>query len=141
MKKIITLLSALLLCVTLQAAYLTNVPRTLIQPNGDTLHCFASGDEYYVRLHDAQGYTIVQNPQTGYFVYAVRENGCIKPSSWIAGQCNPAAKGLVPNLRISREEYLKLRRDGGARQAIGVPRREHQPRAYEQPGRLHPVCG
>ncbi len=111
MKKIITLLSALLLCVTLQAAYLTNVPRTLIQPNGDTLHCFASGDEYYVRLHDAQGYTIVQNPQTGYFVYAVRENGHLKPSSWIAGQCNPAAKGLMPNLRISREEYLKLRRE------------------------------
>jgi len=110
MKKIIVLLLALFGCITLQAAYLTNVPRTLVQPNGDTLHCYASGDEFYVRLHDADGYTIVQNPQTGYFVYAVKENGIIKPSSWVAGQCNPATKGLVPNVRISREEYLKLRR-------------------------------
>ena len=110
MKKSILLFTALFLCVALQAAYLTNVPRTLIQPNGDTLHCFASGDEYYVRLHDADGYTIVQDPQTGYFVYGVKENGLIRPSSWIAGQCSPAAKGLVPNLCISREEYLKLRR-------------------------------
>lgn len=110
MKKITLLLLCFVACIHLQAAYLANIPRTLVQPNGDTLHCFASGDEFYLRLHDANGYTIVQNPQTGYFVYAVKENGKLKPSEWVAGQCNPATKRLVPNLRISREEYLKLRR-------------------------------
>lgn len=110
MKKIVILLLLSFTFCQIQAAYLTNIPRTLVQPNGDTLHCYASGDEYYIRLHDADGYTIVQNPQTGYFVYAIKEGGCLKPSPWIAGQHNPASKGLKPNLRISREEYLKLRR-------------------------------
>lgn len=53
------------LAASASAMPLFNVPTTLVQPNGDTLHCFVSGDEYYHRLHDADGYTIVQNQQTG----------------------------------------------------------------------------
>ena len=34
-----------------QAAYLKDIPRTLIQPNGDTLNCFISGDEFYNYLN------------------------------------------------------------------------------------------
>lgn len=92
-------------CLTLNAAYLKNVPQTLLQPNGDTLYCFASGDEYYHWLHDANNYTIVQNPQTGYFVYATAENGRIIPTEYIAGKVNPHAVGLVPNLKISAQEW------------------------------------
>ncbi|MDR2980574.1 MAG: M6 family metalloprotease domain-containing protein [Bacteroidales bacterium] len=50
------------------------MPRTLIQPNGDTLHCFVTGDEFYNYLHDTNGYTIVQDVSSGYYVYAVRNN-------------------------------------------------------------------
>lgn len=92
------------------AAYLENIPRTLIQPNGDTLHCFATGDEFYLRLHDEKGFTIVKDKQTGYFVYADKVNGKVVPTPWIAGTCNPADKGLNPNVKISREDYLELRR-------------------------------
>ena len=38
------------------AAPLINVPVTVTQPDGEELHIFASGDEYYNWLHDAQGY-------------------------------------------------------------------------------------
>ena len=92
------------------AAYLTNVPRIVKQPDGTELHCFASGDEFYNRLHDANGYTIVQDPQTGYYVYADKINGRIVPTQWVAGNCNPAQKGLRPNLMISQKEY-QARRD------------------------------
>ncbi|MCQ2284635.1 MAG: M6 family metalloprotease domain-containing protein [Bacteroidales bacterium] len=92
------------------AAYLTNVPRTLVQPNGDTLHCYISGDEFYCRLHDANGYTIVQNPHTGYFVYAIEDKGKIVPSDFVAGTCNPAVKGLRPNIKISNAEYAARRK-------------------------------
>ena len=110
MKKLALIIIIILSCMAgARAAYITNMPRTLVQPNGDTLRCFASGDEFYVRLHDEKGFTIVQNPTTGYFVYGVKQDGDIVPSPYIAGQCDPAAKGLQPNLCISRERYLKLR--------------------------------
>jgi hypothetical protein len=31
----------------LDAAYLQNVPQTITQPDGTTLECFATGDEFY----------------------------------------------------------------------------------------------
>ena len=106
MKKIIFTLVLLATTLTSSAAYLENVPQTLIQPNGDTLRCFATGDEYYHRLHDRQGYTIVQDPQTGYYVYGVLSaNGELVPSQLIAGRDNPISAGLTPNLMISQRAY------------------------------------
>ena len=43
MKKILILSLLLMVSAAMQAAYVSNVPQTLVQPNGDTLHCFASG--------------------------------------------------------------------------------------------------
>ena len=69
--KIRTLLFAILLLgvTTLFSAPLQNVKKILKQPDGTELHCFASGDEFYNRPHDADGYTIIQ-AKSGYFVYA-----------------------------------------------------------------------
>ena len=53
MKKILSFLlfAALALCAT--AAPVKNMPVVRLQPNGDTLRCFVSGDEFFHRLHDA----------------------------------------------------------------------------------------
>ncbi|MDZ4183225.1 MAG: hypothetical protein U1B83_10145 [Candidatus Cloacimonadaceae bacterium] len=37
----------------LTAAYLTDIPIQVNQPNGTVIDCFASGDEYHNWLHDA----------------------------------------------------------------------------------------
>lgn len=103
-------LICLFFSLTASAAYLVNVPRTVKQPDGTELHCFISGDEFYCRLHDAEGYTIVQNPQTGFFVYAELRQGKVVPTNWVAGTCNPAQKGLRPNVKISQKEYQTLRK-------------------------------
>lgn len=92
-----------------QAAFLRNIPRQLVQPNGDTLHCFISGDEFYNYLHDADGYTIIQDINTGYFVYAKRSGDEILPTSYIAGKTNPVSVNLVPNTTISAQEWRKRR--------------------------------
>jgi len=76
------------------SAPLWNYPQRLVQPDGSVVSCFASGDEYYHWLHDAQNYTIVQDSRTGYFVYAVLENGTLAPSPHIVGKVNPATLGL-----------------------------------------------
>ena len=78
-----------------------------LQPNGDTLHCFVSGDEFYHRLHDGNGFTILQDKNTGWYVYADIRNGraaddwTLVPTSLIAGQSNPAEYGIRPNLIAS----------------------------------------
>ncbi len=94
-----------------QAAWLDNVPITVVQPNGDTLHVFATGDEFYHYMHDADGYTIVQNPETGYYVYAIKTNDKLVASNYIYGTINPSEKGIRPRLSISDEEYFQKKRE------------------------------
>lgn len=116
--KLLHTFGKIILCLTItfislsniQAAYLTNIDRTLIQPNGDTLQCLASGDEYYNWLHDANGYTIVQNVETGYFVYANLQGDNLVPTDLIAGKSNPSEGGLQPFLNISPAKRLAKRK-------------------------------
>ena len=104
------LTAILLLCInTVFAAPLFNVEKILTQPDGTKLYCYASGDEFYNRLHDADGFTIVQ-AENGYFVYATTDaNGKVIPTQHIAGRSNPKALGLTPNIMISQEDYQKKR--------------------------------
>ena len=100
----------LLLCLTaVTAAPFKNVERILTQPDGTILHCYASGDEFYNRLHDINGYTIVQ-AENGYFVYATTDaQGKIVATQHVAGKSDPKSLGLEPNISISRKEYLQKR--------------------------------
>ncbi len=108
----ILLLAMLLLGVTsIFSAPFQNVKKILKQPDGTELHCFASGDEFYNRLHDADGFTIVQ-AENGYFVYAtVDARGNVVPTEYVAGITDPKALGLRPNVMISQDDYQKIRQE------------------------------
>lgn len=108
MRKQLTTLVLLLMAATAMAMPVTNMPAMRIQPNGDTLRCWVSGDEFFHRLHDAQGYTIVQNVKTGEFVYADLSNGLLVPTEYVPGKVNPAQVGLRPNLIPGRRELQRL---------------------------------
>ena len=110
MKKSLLLLFLVVMAFgTLSAAYLSNVPYTLRQPNGDTLQCLITGDEYYHYLHDSEGFTFVKNPQTGYYMYAEKVDGKVVPSPYVAGKVDPRSVGLVPGVRISAQEWQARR--------------------------------
>ena len=50
----------LLFCTnSASALFVRNMPVNMIQPNGDTIHFFVTGDEFYHRYHDSLDYTIV----------------------------------------------------------------------------------
>lgn len=107
LKKLIVLL--FLGCAfNLSAAYLKDVPQTLKQPDGTVVNCFATGDEYHHWLHDANGYTIVQNRETGYFVYARKSGDELVPTMLRPGVDNPATGGLKTGLNISSAKYREL---------------------------------
>lgn len=112
MKKILwVLLLGILSTNSIQAAYIENVPITVVQPNGDTLHCFATGDDFYQRVHDAKNYTIILNVETGYFVYANLINNQLVPTNLIPGVDQPEHSFLTPGLDIPVSKILQLREE------------------------------
>lgn len=91
------------------AAPIEKFPITVTQPDGTLLNLFASGDEFYNWLHDAQGYTVIQDPNTGYYVYADLVNGKLVSTKFVAGKADPALVGLRPYLNISPEQKGNIR--------------------------------
>ena len=83
---------------------------TLAQPDGAILHCFASGDEYFNYLHDSNGYTIMQHPVTGYYVYVDKQDGKLVATDYIVDKHDPASKHLKPYNLISPGEWQKRRK-------------------------------
>ena len=83
MRKILLALVLSMLVAVSWAAPVKNMAVCRIQPKGDTLHCFVSGDEFFHRLHDAAGFTIVQNIETGEYVYATVSDGLLQPTQWV----------------------------------------------------------
>ena len=119
---IIAIASILLSMQWAMAAPLRNVEVRLTQPNGEVVDCFASGDEFYNYLHDANGFTIVKGAR-GYYCYAMRDaSGRVVASPYVVNSVDPAAVGLQPRVLISEQEY----RD----------RRQARERYIEQPQRL-----
>ena len=88
-----------LAAVSAPAALLRNVPQTLTQPDGTVVHLLATGDEYYNRLHDGDGFTVVRDPETGYLVYAIKADGRLQPTAFVVGKTDPTAAGLAPGLK------------------------------------------
>ena len=109
MKQIILLAFCLVLSIHVFADNVKNVPQVITQPNGKIINCLGSGDEFYHWLHDADGYTIVMNPQDGYFYYGIRSGETVIPSKYIAGTVNPASVGLEKWAKISEKQYAGRR--------------------------------
>jgi M6 family metalloprotease-like protein len=117
---VLALLLAGLLATVGQAAYLEDVPQTLVQPDGTVVSCFASGDEFYHWLHDADGYVIVKDPATGYFAYATKVGDELVASDCLAGSCDPRTLGVEPRLRPGRR-ILEQRRAAMAQGELVLP--------------------
>jgi len=93
----------LLFFLNLNAAYLTDVPVTVTQPDGIVLNIFATGDEFYNWLHDANNYTIVQDETNGYYCYAELVNGQLVPTDILPGINDPELNGLTPAINLPPE--------------------------------------
>jgi len=94
---------------SLDAAFLRNIQHNLVQPNGDTILCYISGDEFYHWLHDKDDFTIIKDPTTRYWVYAEQYDDKIVPSPHVLGKVSPYSTSLTPGLMISQKEYLDRR--------------------------------
>ena len=109
MKRRVLLIMLMAISCFALAAPLKNVKVRLTQPDGQVINCFASGDEFYNYLHDANGFTIVLDDK-GYYVYATKDaEGKVIPTSYIVNSVDPASVGLQPYAKISAKEYYARR--------------------------------
>ena len=104
MRSVLTILICLI-PLFIFGAYLQNVPTEVTQPDGSVLNLLASGDEYANRLHDADGYSIIQSPVDGYYYYAVLEDKEPAPSGLRADSGDPRSLGIEPGITISPAKY------------------------------------
>jgi M6 family metalloprotease-like protein len=104
------------------AAPLRNYPTTIIQPDGQVIKCFVTGDEYYHWLHDENDYTIIRNETDNWYYFAVEENDSLVPSEYKVGKVNPLKTNLEPGARISPEKILQQRNlmNGGKKSTQAV---------------------
>ncbi len=109
MKRLTLLAFGLLISSLIFADNVKNMPHVITQPNGKVIHCMVSGDEFYHRIHDDKGYTIILNTEDGFFYYGKKLDGKVVPSKYIAGTVNPALVGLKKNARISETLYAERR--------------------------------
>jgi M6 family metalloprotease-like protein len=107
---IILILAAIfaLTAVRAFAAPRQNQPLTITQPTGEKIHVFVSGDEFYHRIHDKDGYTIVQDPKDGWFYYAALRKGDLVPARYKAGAKDPKKTSLKPNVAPPAKKMREL---------------------------------
>jgi len=114
MKKTKILLLLALVFSALQMAFaapLKNIPVRLTQPDGQVIECFASGDEFYNYLHDANDFTIVKG-EGGYYCYAMHDSlGEVVASPYRVNSVDPASVGLQPYAMISEKAYQQRRHE------------------------------
>ncbi len=93
------------------AAPLKNIPVRLTQPDGQVIECFASGDEFYNYVHDANGFTFAKD-KDGYYCYAIHDSkGEVVASSYRVNSVDPAEVGLQPYVKISEKAYQQRRHE------------------------------
>ncbi len=102
------ILTFLALTCGLQGAYIDKMEIKATQPDGTTLELFASGDEFHNWLHDAEGFTIIRHPQTGWLCYAVKDGDDVAAGPLIVGNGDPRAYGLEV-LRQSKDIVIHRR--------------------------------
>jgi len=67
---ILMVLMITIVIINLDAAWFDDMPVTLKQPDGTIIRALQTGDEFHNWAHDRNGYTIVRDPNTGYWSWA-----------------------------------------------------------------------
>ena len=94
MKKIFSI--CFIVMSLLQGHFIDDIAVNLVQPDGSEFSCLSSGNHYYVRLHDYQNNTIIQDGNDGYYYYAELLNRDIVPSIYQVGEHTPNNTILRP---------------------------------------------
>jgi M6 family metalloprotease-like protein len=77
---------------------------TLTNPDGSTIEVIGSGNQFFAHFETDDGYTVVKDPQSGFYSYAQTsdDNDQLVPvTKGIVGKVNPSSLKLKKHVRIS----------------------------------------
>jgi M6 family metalloprotease-like protein len=110
--KLIILMAILFSMTILSAVWKNSFQSEVTQPDGTKLVVFLSGDEFHNWVHDEQGFTIIQDQQSGYWCWAMHsqtDNDIIVSSGYPVHKHSPIDLGLQPFINISEQRYKEIR--------------------------------
>ena len=112
MKRLLLFILFINIYVYTFGVYLENVPFRLVQPNGEVLDVFITGDEFYRRVHDKEGYSIILRGD-GWYVYALYNSDLdeLEPSKYIVSSQSKEELPMQKGLTISHKKYIEKRRE------------------------------
>jgi M6 family metalloprotease-like protein len=78
---------------------------TFTNPDGTTIQVRGSGNQYYAVFETLDGYTVVQDPDTGFYRYAQlsEDKNVLLPTDATVGEVDPQNLGLRPHIRVRRD--------------------------------------
>ncbi len=97
---------------------------TFRNPDGSLIDVLGWGDQHYAVFESLDGFTVIKDPNTGYYHYArlSDDRSELLPTDMRVGAGDPRSLGLEPHLRANPQAIReKVRRD---RADIGKPRWE-----------------
>lgn len=77
---------------------------TFTNPDGSTVEVIGTGNQFFAHFETEDGYTVVKDPQTGYYAYATvsDDNSRLAPvDNAIVGQADPKSLKLEKHIRLS----------------------------------------
>lgn len=78
---------------------------TFANPDGSTIQVRGTGDQHYAVFETLDGYTVVKDPATGFYMYGKLsgDKNDLVPTDAKVGEVDPQSLGLQPHIRIRRE--------------------------------------
>jgi len=110
MRKILFLWIICTISGLINGAWIDNMPGEVSQPDGTIIAVLFTGDEFNVRAHDSKGYTIVQDMETGFWCWAIKEEGNLVSNGYPIHKYSAESLDLIPHINISVEKYQERRR-------------------------------
>lgn len=95
------------LCCGLYSAPIKNVLTIVSQADGSKLTFYASGDEFFNRLHDSDDFTVILNDDGFYYFALLDDSGNLVSSKYRYGSVDPVKVGIPKGLVISHDQYLR----------------------------------
>ncbi len=77
---------------------------TFTNPDGSTVEVVGSGNQFFAHFETDDGYTVVKDPQSGYYTYAAtsKDNRHLLPvNNGIVGRVDPESLNLKKHVRVS----------------------------------------
>ena len=77
---------------------------TFTNPDGSTFEVVGSGNQFFAHFETDDGYTVVKDPQSGFYTYAETSNDnsrLLPVNNGIVGQADPESLNLKKHVRVS----------------------------------------